>query len=357
MQIHFIPSQKNNFTATLLKKKFLAVMAVGILIFNLVVPVNINAAAADQVLNSNNLVNKHNNERLKNGLSKIKINQQLTLSAQNKANDMLRNNCWSHYCPDGRSPWEYFKDVEYDYIFAGENLAEGFYTIDTVMSAWMNSPTHKENILRDKYTEVGFGFAYGNFQNNTDNLIVVVHFGTQSSNAIFSDNEKNIKITSPDTNQVITTLPIDVTGMAESINILNVFNNDSFISTENVNEGIFTFKITNINEGENVLKIRGINSDNKELESEVKYFFNQQVAGIQSEGIAGLSPAQKNMVNIGFIIFFFILFFLDFIFITRTQAIKKVKSYSHYHLGIFLILGIIATVGGLAGSIGNGLFS
>src|SRR6185436_20656588 len=65
------------------------------------------------------------------------------------------------------------------YIYAGENLAEGFDDNTTVMDAWMNSPTHKENILKPEFREIGIGGARGTYQGEQNNTIVVIHFGTQ----------------------------------------------------------------------------------------------------------------------------------------------------------------------------------
>ena len=123
------------------------------------------------------LMTYHNQERIKAGLEPLTLSTTLSRSASDKANVMLDLNCWSHYCPPDTEPWEYFKSVGYNYQHAGENLAEGFSTIESVMSAWMNSPTHRENVLNSNFTEIGFGFAYGNYQGKSNNTIITVHFG------------------------------------------------------------------------------------------------------------------------------------------------------------------------------------
>ena len=97
---------------------------------------------------------------------------------------MLAADCWSHYCPDNRSPWEYFDDVNYNYLFAGENLAEGFFLDEDAMVAWMNSPSHRENILKPEYKEVGFGVVHGNFQGQEDNTVIVAHFGARQDESV-----------------------------------------------------------------------------------------------------------------------------------------------------------------------------
>jgi uncharacterized protein YkwD len=45
------------------------------------------------------------------------------------------------------------------YTAAGENIAKGQQTPESVMRAWMNSSGHKANILSSKYDQIGVGFV------------------------------------------------------------------------------------------------------------------------------------------------------------------------------------------------------
>lgn len=121
----------------------------------------------------------HNRERAKAGLQPLILNTTLSNSATAKAATMMEIDCWSHYCPPEKDPWDYFAEAGYNYQYAGENLAEGFDDIESVMNAWMNSPTHKENIMNPDFKEIGFGFAFGDFQGKENNIIISVHFGTK----------------------------------------------------------------------------------------------------------------------------------------------------------------------------------
>ena len=68
---------------------------------------------------------------------------------------MFSKNYWAHFAPDGStSPWDFIHQSGYNYIFAGENLAKGFTDANSVVAAWMNSPSHRENILSNKYKDV-----------------------------------------------------------------------------------------------------------------------------------------------------------------------------------------------------------
>lgn len=119
-----------------------------------------------------------NAQREKNGLNDLTLNNQLTLAAQTKAQDMVNRDYWAHNTPDGQEPWVFINNAGYQYLAAGENLAYGFTTSDDAITGWMNSPGHKANILNTDYQEVGFGMANStNFQSNGQETIVVAMYG------------------------------------------------------------------------------------------------------------------------------------------------------------------------------------
>ncbi len=119
-----------------------------------------------------------NTQRLSYGKTTLAINDQLNQAAQTKANDMVARNYWSHDTPDGQEPWVFINGAGYSYTKAGENLAYGFSSSDTTVNGWMNSPTHKDNLLDSDFVEVGFGFANGsNFNNAGEETVVVAMYG------------------------------------------------------------------------------------------------------------------------------------------------------------------------------------
>jgi len=124
------------------------------------------------------LLNGTNNQRAVSSLGTLTLNSKLNQAAQAKANDMVARNYWSHNTPDGATPWTFFINAGYDYQTAGENLAYGFDNSDAAITAWMNSPEHKANILGN-YTEVGFGFANStDYQGTGPETIVVAMYGS-----------------------------------------------------------------------------------------------------------------------------------------------------------------------------------
>jgi len=174
---YLIPTKQNNYTAKLLKHNGMIFLTVFVLVSNFFIAKLPQSQTIAQV-DLNSIVYAHNRERAKLNLPPLSLSAKLVDSATLKANAMLESDCWDHYCPvpPGVSPWKWFKDVEYKYEAAGENLAEGFNDNETVIKAWMNSPTHRENMLKEKFEEVGIGFASGQYQGKNDNTIVVVHF-------------------------------------------------------------------------------------------------------------------------------------------------------------------------------------
>lgn len=118
-----------------------------------------------------------NVERARNELGLLKENPVLNAAAQAKANDMAAQGYFSHTGPDGQAPWRWFVAAGYDYRFAGENLAVRFSDSREVVNAWMASPTHKANITKAQYQEIGIGVADGTYQ-GMPVTFVVQFFGT-----------------------------------------------------------------------------------------------------------------------------------------------------------------------------------
>lgn len=101
----------------------------------------------------------------------------LTAAAHAKAADMAEKGYFSHNGPDGKTPWEWVRQVGYDYQYAGENLAVRFVDSKDVVDAWMASPGHRANIVRPAYTEIGVGIARGIYKGQPADF-VVQYFGT-----------------------------------------------------------------------------------------------------------------------------------------------------------------------------------
>jgi uncharacterized protein YkwD len=134
------------------------------------------------------LTRQLNADRLAHGLAPLKRSAQLDRAAQLKVADMIQLSYFAHRSPQGLDPWHWFLAAGYQYQYAGENLALDFNNAQAVQQAWLDSPSHRQNILNDKYTEVGYALAYGTFrqidgQDQTRaGLVIVQLFGQPETN-------------------------------------------------------------------------------------------------------------------------------------------------------------------------------
>ena len=134
-------------------------------------------------MSTSGLLSSTNSQRSQNGgIGALTLNSKLSVAAQTKANDMVARNYWSHNTPDGKEPWTFVDAAGYVYQKAGENLAYGFASSNDTVIGWMNSPSHKANLLDTAFKEVGFGFANSSsFVGSGEETIVVAMYGNPSS--------------------------------------------------------------------------------------------------------------------------------------------------------------------------------
>lgn len=154
-----------------------------------------------------NLLTDTNQVRQQNGQNTLNSNPQLQAAAQAKAQDMISRDYWSHLTPDGTTPWKFIDNAGYSYQKAGENLAYGFGSSDEVIKGWLNSATHKANMLDSNYQDVGFGIVSSpDYQGKGPETIVVALYGTPSEVTVTDTGVAgfNSLNTIAETNQTIT---------------------------------------------------------------------------------------------------------------------------------------------------------
>lgn len=100
-----------------------------------------------------NLINK---QRTANGLSALKVDNEVQRVAKIKAQDMVNNSYFSHTSPTYGSPFEMLQSFKVSYKTAGENIA-GNSSNTGAVNAWMNSSGHKANILNSSFNYTGIG--------------------------------------------------------------------------------------------------------------------------------------------------------------------------------------------------------
>jgi hypothetical protein len=124
-----------------------------------------------------------NQNRQAQNLNILTVNPVLNRVAELKAKDMAEKSYFAHTSPEGKSPWYWFNQAGYKYEFAGENLAVDFTDSKDVTLAWMNSPTHKANIVKSTYTEMGTGVATGTLDGK-QTIFVAQVFGRPARNNV-----------------------------------------------------------------------------------------------------------------------------------------------------------------------------
>lgn len=103
-----------------------------------------------------------NRERTSQGLSTLAQDQTLTGEANDYACQMIYYNFFAHVNPaTGSTLAERADAFGYDYLVIGENLAAGQQSPGQAVSDWMASPSHRENMLDPRFTEVGVGLRAG----------------------------------------------------------------------------------------------------------------------------------------------------------------------------------------------------
>ncbi|MCX8035010.1 MAG: CAP domain-containing protein [Candidatus Dojkabacteria bacterium] len=186
---------------------------------------NFSSVAFAANYDSADIVELTNQKRREYGLDELKTNQVLNLVARAKANDLLQRQYWSHYDPEGRNIRYFLEEFNYTFSVAGENLAKDFYSHIDVVNAWMNSPSHRQNILEPRYREIGVAVVEGNFLGKYTNLVVQVFASPTSESDL--DLNNLIKIILPQDNHIQNTPFIYVQGYAENAKTVEVFKNNT----------------------------------------------------------------------------------------------------------------------------------
>lgn len=133
-----------------------------------------------------------NEERADISTAPLARNTTLDEAAKLKAKHMAKNEYFSHFSPEGVSPWHWFDEAGYVYAHAGENLAIHFTDSSEVVDAWMDSPTHRENIVNGIYTEIGVGTAKGKFD-GYDTVYVVQLFGSPAILPVVAEHQAEVE--------------------------------------------------------------------------------------------------------------------------------------------------------------------
>ncbi len=175
----FIPHLENDFKPHAMRAKNLRALAIliiavfaGTSIQSAILSTDFFAAILPTVL-----VELTNHDRAEVGASPLAVNPKLVEAARLKAVDMATHGYFAHKSPDGVTPWHWFREADYAYSFAGENLAIHFTDSASVNRAWLDSPSHRANIMNLRFKEIGIATAEGMYEGHRTTFVVQM-FGT-----------------------------------------------------------------------------------------------------------------------------------------------------------------------------------
>ncbi len=177
---HFIPHEGNNHRPHILRTIGVRNIVIAVIFFEVfafLIPTiaNLNMSGGMAAVLPAVLTNLTNKERRVYNLQTLVVSPLLDKAAQMKATDMATNDYFAHTSPTGKTPWYWLEKVGYKYQYAGENLAINFSDSKDVTSAWMASPTHRANIEKGNYTEIGTGVAKGIYKGRETIFVAQVY--------------------------------------------------------------------------------------------------------------------------------------------------------------------------------------
>lgn len=137
--------------------------------------------AKELYINSIDIIEATNKERVAVGLPPLSTTELLNKSAEIKVDDMIERQYFEHQSPTGEGVSDLGTKVGYHYVVMGENLALGnFSSSEDIVKAWMESPGHRANILNKNYQDIGVSVKHAVYKGQ-EVWFAVQHFGTNRS--------------------------------------------------------------------------------------------------------------------------------------------------------------------------------
>lgn len=146
------------------------------------------------MVSAHDVITLTNVERTSRGLAALGENTTLDKAALYKAKDILKRQYFAHTAPGGETMSTIVTANGYEYLVVGENLALGnFASSSALVTAWMNSPGHRENILNGSYREIGVGIATGLYEKQLS-IVGVQVFATPRAACPMADSTTKQKL-------------------------------------------------------------------------------------------------------------------------------------------------------------------
>ncbi|MBI4363400.1 MAG: CAP domain-containing protein [Candidatus Doudnabacteria bacterium] len=172
-----IACEENDYQPWITRASALVVFCVTVWSIRLLIPASFTFASPS--IDAADVMERLNNERTQRFIPALITNSKLTFAATIKSNDMLKRSYFAHINPDGAYVWPTIEAAGYaPYLTLGENLAIDFFSASAVVEAWMNSATHRANVLNEKFQDQGLAAIFGNFEPGHDTIAIASLFGT-----------------------------------------------------------------------------------------------------------------------------------------------------------------------------------
>jgi hypothetical protein len=250
------------------------------------------------------IINLTNADRKEKGAGELIENDKLTRAAEDKAKDMIAMDYFAHNSPEGIDPWHWFEKEGYDYNYAGENLAMDFASSEKMNQAWLDSPTHRANMLNEKFKEIGVAAEKGVISGH-ETVVVVQLFGSGDKSQKGEAQEEADKegesefaklipelppgsegknkssvfarpiITSPRSGEVISKNEVEVVGSAApGLKVVLLGESSEIGKATADSEGWFRIKVSNLSEGAHELRVAGEKGSGGEIYRQQKTVFS-----------------------------------------------------------------------------------
>jgi uncharacterized protein YkwD len=133
-------------------------------------------------VNEKRVLALHNVARTGRGLKPLCADPGLTRAARSHSREMIEKGYFSHSSYSGESVGERLSRFGYHQSIYAENIAGGsgtFGSSDSTFRRWMNSLSHKGNILDQRFRPVGVGTYTGRYKGTSKYTMYTVDFGVR----------------------------------------------------------------------------------------------------------------------------------------------------------------------------------
>jgi hypothetical protein len=177
LKYYLIASEENDYEPWIMKPIALAIFMIIIWSLRILGPTI--TTFAQSSIDPADLMNRVNLERTQRFIPSLTHDSRLTSAAVAKSNDMIARSYFAHINPDGNYIWPTIETAGYTpYLALGENLAMDFSSASAVVQAWMDSPTHRSNIVNTIFQDQGMGSVFGLFSPGHNSVLITNTFGT-----------------------------------------------------------------------------------------------------------------------------------------------------------------------------------